>query len=50
MALLIRLCSIGEDPNIDPNYKIGMETVSYDKRTSLQQYSIKYTNKKRFYS
>jgi hypothetical protein len=44
--LLIRLSSRGDDPNIDPNYKIGLEAVSYDKRTSLQQYSIKYRCKK----
>ncbi len=46
MALLIRLCFIGEDPNIDPNYKIGMEAVSYDKCISLQQCSKKYRCKK----
>ncbi len=46
ISLFIRLSSKGDDPNTDPNYKIGMEAVSYDKRTSLQQCSKKYRCKK----
>jgi len=46
ISLLIRLCSKGEDPNIDPNYKIGIEVNSSDKHTSLQYCSIKYQYKK----